>query len=154
MNKLLVIAIAAVLLCIGVQFAGAEDDLFDTKAASESLEKGLVQLRTKHVEEAISALEESVAIAPEAEAYYYLGYAYYLKGRSGDSESRKLAIESFEKAYDLDPGFTPTKFKPAEALAPSEPPLEKKAEPQPASKPVLEANAPASTEQVAQDRKP
>jgi tetratricopeptide (TPR) repeat protein len=156
MKKLLVIATTAVLLCLGIEPASAEDDLFDTKAAAEYLEKGLVQLRTKHVDEAISAFEESVAIAPEAEAYYYLGYAYYLKGRSGDSESRKLSIESFDKAYELDPGFTPTKYKPAETPAPLENPLEKKAEPQspPAEKPVIEASQPAPAEQVAQDVKP
>jgi tetratricopeptide (TPR) repeat protein len=154
MKKLLVIALAAVVLCLSVQLAVAEEDLFDTKAAAEYLEKGLVQLRTKHVDEAISAFEESVAIAPEAEAYYYLGYAYYLKGRSGDGESRKLSIESFEKAYELDAGFTPTKYQPAETMGN---PLQIKAEPQspPAdSKPFMEAKPPIAPEQVAQDSKP
>jgi tetratricopeptide (TPR) repeat protein len=154
MNKLLVVTMV-ILLCLGVQFAAAEDDLFDTKAAAEYLEKGLAQLRTKNVEEAISALEESVAIAPQAEAYYYLGYAYYLKGRSGDGESRKLSIESFEKAYDLEPGFTPTRFKPAEAMPPSASPELKKEDTEAQTAPAATdaKEEPASTE-VAQDRKP
>ncbi len=116
---------------LGVQFATAQEELFDTKAAGEYLEKGLVQLRTKHVEAAIDALEESVAIAPEAEAYYYLGYAYYLKGRSGDTESGKLSIESFEKAYELDPAFTPN----TNSSRPRRPFPPKKAEPEPRHRP-------------------
>lgn len=153
MKKLLVISFAAALLGLGAQFSIAEEELFDAKAAGEYLEKGLVQLRTKHVDAAISALEESVAIAPEAEAYYYLGYAYYLKGRSGDTESRKLSIESFEKAYELDPGFTPTKFKPAEAAIPAEKGLGGKTEPE-ANKPLVEAEGSAPTGQIAQHQKP
>jgi tetratricopeptide (TPR) repeat protein len=96
--------------------AVAEEDLFDTKAASAYLEKGIGHLRSQKYDAAINELEESVAIAPEAEAYYYLGYAYYMKGRSGDSDSRKKSIENFDKAYELNPNFSPNRFKPSEPV--------------------------------------
>jgi Tfp pilus assembly protein PilF len=112
------ILMLALLFAVGVQMAAAEEELFDTKAAESYLEKGISHLRTKNVDAAVDALEESVSIAPEAEAYYYLGYAYYLKGRGGDGESRKRSIESFEKAYELNPQFSPSRFKPAENAEP------------------------------------
>lgn len=151
MRKVLVISIACALL-LGAQFSAAEEDLFDSKAAVESLEKGLVQIRTKNIDAAIESLEESVSIAPLAEAYYYLGYAYYLKGRSGDSESRKLSIESFEKAYDLDPSFSPNRYKPteADALEPGQPNTTENLQPdQPAQTPI-EAESPVVEKKVAQ----
>ncbi len=92
----------------------AEDDLFDTKAAAEHLEKGLTELKAKNYDAAVAEFEESASISPEAEAFYYLGYTYYMKGRAGDEESRKLSLENFDKAYEIDPNFTPTRYKPAE----------------------------------------
>jgi tetratricopeptide (TPR) repeat protein len=95
----------------------AAEELFDTKAAADLLEKGISHLKTRNIDAAVNALEESVSIAPEAEAYYYLGYAYYMKGRTtGDNESRKKSIESFEKAYELDPDFTPSRYKPSDLV--------------------------------------
>ncbi len=94
----------------------AADDLFDTKAAADHLEKGIAHLKAKQYDAAVAELEESASINPNAEAYYYLGYAYYMKGRTGDGENRKNAMENFEQAYEIDPSFTPTRYKPAEAL--------------------------------------
>jgi tetratricopeptide (TPR) repeat protein len=111
MIKLLVSAV----VLAAVQLAYAEEDLFDTKAAAAHVEKGIDHLKEKKYDAAIKELEEAVTINPEAEAYYYLGYAYYMKGRKGDAESRKRSVECFEKAYELNPGFTPSRFKPAEA---------------------------------------
>jgi tetratricopeptide (TPR) repeat protein len=96
----------------------AADELFDTKTAVEHLEKGIAHLKAKQYDAAIDELEESASIYPEAEAFYYLGYAYYMKGRKGNGESRKKAMENFEQAYEIDPNFTPTKYKPAEPLPP------------------------------------
>ncbi len=93
----------------------AEEDLFDTKAAAGHVEKGVAELKAKNYDAAVAEFEEAASISPEAEAYYYLGYAYYMKGRAGDEESRKLSLENFDKAFELDPGFTPTRYKPAEA---------------------------------------
>ncbi len=149
MRKLLVVAVACILLFVGVQLSSAEDELFDTKAAGEYLEKGLVQLRTRNIEAAIASLEESVAIAPAAEAYYYLGYAYYLKGRSGDSESRKQSMENFEKAYELDPGFSPNRSSiPAADMTP-QPGTQ-----QPDQPVKAQAEAPANGNTSAQQEKP
>jgi tetratricopeptide (TPR) repeat protein len=94
------------------------DELFDTKTAGEHLEKGIAHLEAKQYDAAIDELEKSASIDPQAEAFYYLGYAYYMKGRKGDGESRKKAMENFEQAYEIDPNFTPTKYKPEEPLPP------------------------------------
>jgi tetratricopeptide (TPR) repeat protein len=96
----------------------AADELFDTKTAAGHLEKGIAHLKAKQYDAAIVELEESASIYPEAEAFYYLGYAYYMKGRKRDEESRKKAMENFEQAYEIDPNFTPTRYKPAEPFPP------------------------------------
>jgi len=98
----------------------AADELFDAKTAAEHMAKGIAHLKAKQYDAAIDELSESASVYPEAEAFYYLGYAYYMKGRKGDGESRKNAMENFEQAYELDPNFTPTRYKPAEPL-PSKP---------------------------------
>lgn len=87
--------------------APAEEELFDTKAAAQHIEQGIERLNAKNYDAAIAEFEESAAISPEAEAYYYLGYAYYLKGRKKDGGNRSLSRENFEKAYEIDPNFTP-----------------------------------------------
>jgi tetratricopeptide (TPR) repeat protein len=94
--------------------AYAADELFDTKAAAEHIDKGIAYLKTKNFDSAIEEFDESASISPEAEPFYYLGYTYYLKSRKGDKESRKLSLENFQKAYDIDPNFTPTRYKPSE----------------------------------------
>jgi tetratricopeptide (TPR) repeat protein len=98
----------------------AADELFDAKTAAEHMAKGIAHLNAKQYDAAIDELSESATIYPEAESFYYLGYAYYMKGRKGDGESRKNAMENFEQAYELDPNFTPTRYKLAEPL-PSKP---------------------------------
>jgi tetratricopeptide (TPR) repeat protein len=119
----------------------AEEELFDTKAAVQHLEQGIAHLNAKHYDAAIAEFEESAAISPEAEAYYYLGYAYYLKGRTKDGENRNLSRENFEKAYEIDPNFTPRHATPAEAAG----------MPSAAEQPVPSspASAPAATNAVA-----
>ncbi len=92
----------------------AADGLFDTKAASEHIDKGISYLKQNNFDAAVKEFDESASISPEAEPYYYLGYTYYLKGRKGDLESRKLSRENFDKAYEIDPNFTPMRYKPAE----------------------------------------
>lgn len=94
----------------------AADELFDAKTAAEHMAKGIAHLKAKQYDAAIDELSESASVYPEAEAFYYLGYAYYMKGRKGDGESRKNAMENFEQAYELDPNFTPTRYQPEEPL--------------------------------------
>ncbi|MGE5172805.1 MAG: hypothetical protein ACM3MD_03140 [Betaproteobacteria bacterium] len=115
-NRALVFVLP-ILLGLAPLMGHAEEELFDTKAAAEHIEKGIAQLKAKSFDAAIVEFEESASISPEAEPYYYLGYAYYLKGRSGeDGESRKLSRENFEKAYEIDPNYSPTRYKPAEPV--------------------------------------
>lgn len=117
--------------------AFAADELFDKAAVSEQLEKGVAFLKAKNYDAAIREFEQAAEQYPEAEPYYYLGYAYYMKSKTGDGDSRKKSIENFDKAYELDPNFTPAKFKPAEH------PLLKK-ETAPSETPAPGATAPAS----------
>jgi tetratricopeptide (TPR) repeat protein len=100
-------------------WADDEEPLFDTKAAAAGLEKGLGLVKAKKYDEAVRAFEEAAATNPdvEAEAYYYAGYAYYLKSKSGDEDSRQKSIEYFDQAYEIDPNFSPNKFKPAEPMS-------------------------------------
>jgi tetratricopeptide (TPR) repeat protein len=143
MNRVLMIV-----LLIGLGSAPltgrAAEELFDTKAAVQHLEQGIALLNSKDYDAAIAEFDEAAAISPEAEAYYYLGYAYYLKGRKGDGENRNLSRENFEKAYEIDPNFTPTRTRPAESAGtPSA--MEQPAPSSPASAPAAaSAAAPAA----------
>ncbi len=116
MRGIMVMLVVSAALVSGARFACAQEDLFDTKSAAAHVEKGIDSLKEKKYDAAIKELEEAVSINPDAEAYYYLGYAYYMKGRKGDVESRNRSIESFDKAYELDPNFTPSRFRPPEAV--------------------------------------
>jgi tetratricopeptide (TPR) repeat protein len=117
-NRLAVIFAVLVLFSAmtALSFAAEEEELFDTQTATEHIEKGLKLLRAKNIDAAIEELEAAVSAAPSAEAYYYLGYAYYLKGKSGDEDSRQKAAENFEEAYDLDPNFSPNKVGPGTVI--------------------------------------
>jgi tetratricopeptide (TPR) repeat protein len=112
------VLIAVLTLAVAPALRAAEEELFDTKGAAASLEKGISLLKAKKYDAAIAVFEEAAATSPdvEAEAYYYAGYAYYLKGKAGDEESRQKAIEYFDTVYELNPNFSPNKFKPAEPL--------------------------------------
>jgi tetratricopeptide (TPR) repeat protein len=90
----------------------AEEELFDTRAAMKHLNQGISYLNSKNFDAAIREFEDSADINPDAEAYYYLGYAYYLKGRTSNGESTNKSRENFERAYDIDPSFSPLRSKP------------------------------------------
>jgi tetratricopeptide (TPR) repeat protein len=129
----------------------AADELFDTKTAAKHMAKGITHLNAKQYDAAIGEFEESASVYPDAEAFYYLGYAYYMKGRKGDEESRKNAMENFERAYELDPNFTPTKLRPEEPL-PSKPEqrnTENRQTPAPDASPQQAPEAPQPTQPAA-----
>ncbi|MDA8423337.1 MAG: hypothetical protein M0Z89_08405 [Nitrospiraceae bacterium] len=113
-KSLLVVLFLIALLGAAVFPAQAEEELFDTKAAAQRIEKGIADIQAKNFDAAITEFEAAAEINPDAEAYYYLGYAYYLKGRTGDKESRIKSRENFKNAYEIDPNFTPTRLKPTE----------------------------------------
>src|SRR5574340_666313 len=134
------------LMMVSSPVLAADEELFDTKAAIELREKGRQLLNTRKYDAAIEALEEAVDTAPDAEAYYLLGYAYYMKGKAGDEESKEKAKENFEEAYTLNPNFSPSKFKPGEPVPmPGAAPEGQKTlgEAAPASKQAAPAPAPA-----------
>jgi tetratricopeptide (TPR) repeat protein len=108
MRRTMVMVVIGMIVLTAFHPAGAEEDLFDTAAAAAHIEKGIAALKNKDYDSAIIELEAAVSIDPEAESYYYLGYAYYMKGRTKDGDSRKKSLEAFERVYELDPGFTPS----------------------------------------------
>jgi tetratricopeptide (TPR) repeat protein len=112
-NRSLIYVLTAMLSMAAAPAFPAEE-VFDTATASRHLEQGISHLKAKDFDAAITEFDESAAISPEAEAYYYLGYAYYMKSRKSDGEDRKKALENFDRAYEIDPNFSPTRFKPSE----------------------------------------
>ena len=113
-----IITVIVMLFAVPALAPAAEEELFDTKAAAANIEKGMKHLKAKKYDAAIEALEEAVAAAPNAEAHYWLGYAYYMKGRKGDEDARQRSIENFEQAYQINPNYTPSKLKPETIMAP------------------------------------
>lgn len=122
-----VIFVAVMMLFILPGLGNAADELFDTEAATVLVDKGVADLKAGRYDAAIEAFEESVGINPEAPAFYYLGYAYYMKGKKSNGENRVKAMDNFDKAYELDPNFTPMNISTgepaAEAPAPAVPQL-------------------------------
>ncbi len=116
MREMISGVLLVLLVMVSSPVMAADEELFDTKAAIELREKGKQLLNTRKYDAAIETLEEAVDTAPDAEAYYLLGYAYSMKGKAGDEESREKAKEYFEEAYQLNPSFSPSKFKPGEPV--------------------------------------
>jgi tetratricopeptide (TPR) repeat protein len=112
-NRSLIYVLTAMLSMAAAPAFPAEE-VFDTATASKHLEQGISHLKAKDFDAAITEFDESASISPEAEAYYYLGYAYYMKSRKSDGENRQKALENFDRAYEMDPNFSPTRFKPSE----------------------------------------
>jgi tetratricopeptide (TPR) repeat protein len=121
--------------------AHAAEELFDTKAAVQHMEQGIAFLKSGNYDSAVEEFEESAAISPDAEAFYYLGYAYYQKSRKGDADSRSKSRENFEKAYEIDPNFSPTRFKPSE---PAPAPVQKQEQTAPAAQPATQPSSTAA----------
>ena len=118
-EKIVFIIMVTLLLAVApVVNAAAEEPLFDTKAAAAGLAKGLSLIKQKKYDAAVEAFENAAATAPdiEAEALYYAGYASYLKSKSGDEDARQRSVEFFDRAYEINPNFSPNKFKPTEPM--------------------------------------
>jgi tetratricopeptide (TPR) repeat protein len=111
------IVLTAMLTMAAAPAFPADDELFDTATASKHMEQGISCLKEKSFDAAIREFDESARIAPEAEAYYYLGYAYYMKSRKNAGEGRIKSLENFEKAYEIDPNFSPARLKTPEPAA-------------------------------------
>jgi len=115
--KRMLITILTAMLSMAAAPAFSADEVFDTATASKHLQQGISHLKTKDFDAAITEFNKSASISPEAEVYYYLGYAYYMKSKTGDGEVRQKSLENFDRAYELDPNFSPTRLKPAEPAA-------------------------------------
>jgi len=113
-NRSLIYVLTAMLSMAAAPAFPAEE-VFDTATASRHLEQGISHLKAKDFDAAITEFDESASISPEAEAYYYLGYAYYMKSKKSNGENRQRALENFDRAYEIDPNFSPTRFKPSES---------------------------------------
>jgi len=114
-KKYVLTVITAVFVVMITAPALPAEDFFDTSAATKHMQQGFTFLKAKKYDFAVKEFEEAASINPDAEVYYYLGYTYYLKGRNGDEESRKKSRENFDKSYEIDPNFSPTRFKAAVA---------------------------------------
>ena len=136
-NRLLVFILITMLSMVAAPAFPAEE-LFDTMTAAKHMEQGFSYLKAKNFDAAIKEFEESAEISPEAEPYYYLGYAYYLKSRKDNGQGRQKSLENFEKAYEIDPNFSPTRFKPSE---PFEPKLQTTSKPSETAEPVAPQQA-------------
>ena len=144
---------AAILAGGAPQQARAAEELFDTKAASAHIEKGINHLKSKNYDAAIKEFEESASVSPDAEPYYYLGYAYYMKAKkTNNPESRKKSMENFAKAYELDPNFTPSRFKPEATPPEAEEAKQKKAEPAAPDAPMITETPEQTQEQQPQQQ--
>ncbi|MDA8098744.1 MAG: hypothetical protein M0042_03880 [Nitrospiraceae bacterium] len=117
MRKMMAGALVVMMLACAFPAFAADEELFDTKAAASSIEKGKKLLSQKKYDAAIEAFEDAISAAPDAESYYLLGYAYYIKGKAGDEASRQKAREYFEEVYNINPNFSPSKFRVPEVMA-------------------------------------
>lgn len=114
-SLILLVSLVAVVIPL---LTSAEEELFDAKAAGAAIEKGMKLIKTKQYDAAVEAFEDAAATSPdiEAEALYYAGYASYLKSKTGDEDARQRSIEFFDRAYEINPNFSPNKFRPTEPL--------------------------------------
>jgi tetratricopeptide (TPR) repeat protein len=145
------ILVLAGTLIVSASAALAAEELFDTKAAAQHKEKGVALLQQKNYRAAVKEFEEASTIEPDAEAFYYLGYAYYMDAKTTDNEqSRKLSMENFQKAYDIDPNYTPTKLGAVE----TPPPASKKPAPQKTEEGTTGEPAEAPSDQTAPAQQP
>ncbi len=150
-NRILVLVLS-IALGLAPLTAHSAEELFDAKEAADHIEKGIAYLKAKNYDAAINEFEESASISPEAEAYYYLGYAHYMKGRTQDGEDRKKSLENFNNAYEIDPNFTPSRYKPPETIETAKPQQKEMTAPtgtQPAVPPTSAAEATPKTAEPA-----
>lgn len=88
----------------GVFSASGGEELFDIKSADEHFNNGLARYFQKDYAGAIEEFSEAIQINPEnAKAYYFIGYSHYKQGEFSK------ASEAFEKAYELDTGYSPVR---------------------------------------------
>ena len=83
----------------------------DAKPASApTIDAGLAAFKKRHFAKAEAEFKKAVEADPSsAAANFYLGYTYYkiAEPHKRNSAGKQKALEYFDKAYQLDPSFTP-----------------------------------------------
>ncbi len=81
-----------------------------TGGGQSSIDAGLAAFKKRRFSKAEAEFQKAVAADPSsAAANFYLGYTYYkiAEPRRRDSAGKQKALEYFDKAFELDPSFTP-----------------------------------------------
>ena len=92
---------------LGLQNSSAQE-FFDVQASDEHFNQGLTRYFQKDYAGAIEEFSEAIKINPDnPKAYYFIGYSHYKQGEFSK------ASEAFEKAYELDTGYSPVRQPPS-----------------------------------------
>lgn len=96
--------LVAVFMLIAAVASYAQEDLYG---------KALDAYTRKDYKTAVKYLNEYVAVKPDADAYYLLGYGNYMLNRAGHKKRLRAsgkfreAADYFREAYLINPNFTP-----------------------------------------------
>ncbi len=85
-------------------------DLPATGAGQASIDAGLVAFKKRRFSKAEIEFRKALEADPaSAAANFYLGYTYYkiAEPQRRNSAGKQKALELFDKAFELDPAFTP-----------------------------------------------
>jgi tetratricopeptide (TPR) repeat protein len=81
-----------------------------TGAAQANIDAGLAAFKKRRFSKAEDEFKKAVEAEPSsAAANFYLGYTYYkiAEPMRRNSPGKQKALEYFDKAFELDPSFTP-----------------------------------------------
>ena len=79
-------------------------------AAQANIDAGLAAFKKRRFAKAEAEFQKAVASDPSsAAANFYLGYTYYkiAEPTRRNTPNKQKALEYFDKAFELDPSFTP-----------------------------------------------
>jgi tetratricopeptide (TPR) repeat protein len=110
--------IATMTLLVTALWMPAQDPAAETPtttasamSAEDHIEAGKAAFKRKRFSVARGHFQQAVDANPDsAAAHYYLGYAIYkiAEPKRANSPGKQEAAQHFAKAYELDPGFTPS----------------------------------------------
>ncbi|MCE5300684.1 MAG: tetratricopeptide repeat protein [Spirochaetia bacterium] len=94
------VAVLSVLLFVFASFSFAAAN---PAQAKQYMDYGVKYIQAKQFDNAIKYLNQSIKLGATADAYYYLGVAYYYKG------NKASALRNFQYAMKLNPSHTQAK---------------------------------------------
>lgn len=97
MVKTFLLAVFAVLLSVVISEASVTFDDPKQQAAYEEITIALTYIKYGQLDEALEALNESIRLFPNFDAYYNRGLVYT------DKKDYRKATENFEKAFEIKP---------------------------------------------------